>query len=567
MSLNAQIIDQQVTRAVQDHGEALARILERSSEDSRIRPAAFVLLVVQTLFDMAPESALDTLVDGGQDFGIDALHMNEESDSEFTVTLLQGKYRQKLDGAANFPENDVRKMIQAVGALFDPDYALHLNPRLAAPVEEARALIRQGLIPNVHVVLCNNGQEWTREAQALIDQAGFGDQVTWRHVGADALVALQRDTRPITHRLSLTGQTLVEDMSGFRRVVIGRLKLGELADLFETHGDRLLEKNIRRYLGLKGNRVNEAIQETLSTEQGRQNFYYYNNGLTAICTQFRTNQLQKENVQVQVEGLQIINGGQTSRTVQQVVAAHPEAASAEILLRLYELPSDDHDLVLNITQATNSQNPVDLRDLRSNDQRQQRLQLSIEGLGYTYGRQRGGNSADLTSSQVADAVLAVWRHRPHQARHRAGDHFGALYDLIFTEDLNGTQAVLATLILREADRRRRAAPPDAPPFLPYAHRFAAMVMGRFLLEAMNVPLAGLTHTHFTQARSLLAAQVEVWFQQALEDIEDGLTQLQPPGQAAPSLQWLSAQFRRVDLVEHLMARPFTGRVPPPAPSA
>jgi hypothetical protein len=35
----------------------------------------------------------------------------------------------------------------------------------------------------------------------------------------------------------------------------------------EGHGERLLERNIRRYLGLQGNRVNEGIRKTLMSEE------------------------------------------------------------------------------------------------------------------------------------------------------------------------------------------------------------------------------------------------------------------------------------------------------------
>ncbi|HWQ75794.1 MAG TPA: AIPR family protein [Syntrophomonas sp.] len=37
---------------------------------------------------------------------------------------------------------------------------------------------------------------------------------------------------------------------------------------------------------------------------------------------------------------------------------------AFVLIRLYQLPSDNYDSVQQITFATNSQNPVDMRDLR-----------------------------------------------------------------------------------------------------------------------------------------------------------------------------------------------------------
>jgi ABC-type branched-subunit amino acid transport system ATPase component len=54
----------------------------------------------------------------------------------------------------------------------------------------------------------------------------------------------------------------------------------------------------------------------------------------------------------------------------------PGPTEAYVLLRLYQLPSDNEDLVQKITFATNSQNPVDLRDLRANDEVQRRLEIA-----------------------------------------------------------------------------------------------------------------------------------------------------------------------------------------------
>lgn len=67
----------------------------------------------------------------------------------------------------------------------------------------------------------------------------------------------------------------------FSRVLVGRISVTEIATLIERHGERLLERNIRRYLGLQGNRVNEGIRHTLMSEE-KNNFYFYNNGITMI---------------------------------------------------------------------------------------------------------------------------------------------------------------------------------------------------------------------------------------------------------------------------------------------
>jgi hypothetical protein len=306
---------------------------------------------------------------------------------------------------------------------------------------------------------------------------------------------------------------------------------------------------------LTGNRVNEAISQTLRDPQEQGNFYFYNNGITLICSKFSHNALQGENYQVKAQGLQVINGGQTCKTIQSTLAELPFPAKASVLLRLYELPGEEEDLVRNITYATNSQNPVDLRDLRSNDERQRRLAASLAELGYEYRRQRGESAkkaTDITSATAAEAVLSVWRKRPNQARFWSREHFGKLYEVIFTDDLNGTQVVSATLLFRLAENKRKRPPADAPEFLPYASCFLAMMMGRYLLEEMGISLEDLDHRRFAEAKALVEKKGDTYLEQAVRAVGDAIKKLY--GDQAISLQRLSATFRRGDLIEELGIR-------------
>ena len=116
------------------------------------------------------------------------------------------------------------------------------------------------------------------------------------------------------------------------------------------------------------------------------------------------------------------------------------------------------------------------------------------------------SSDEFTSAVIAEAVLAIWRNRPHQARFRSREHFGALYDEIFSESLNGAQAIIAALLHRHAENRRKRPPDDAPDFLSYGSRFVAMLMGRYLLEAMNISLPELDHRNFGRALALVEGQ-------------------------------------------------------------
>lgn len=555
MTLNNQIIDQRVRKIAQDHKSAFEHEVGIKNDDARQRSAAFVFLVIKTMFDLNDDDVIDSIVEGGQDFGVDAMLVTPPQDGEFSVTLLQGKYKQDLEKQANFPENGVRGVIDAIKSLFDPSVEIEVNERLKAKVEEVRSFVAEGSIPSIRVVLCNNGSKWNASAEKRITASRLGEQVSWQHMGPDALLAMMQTNKPVNDVLQLKGHALMEEFD-FKRVLLGKIVVGQLAALFDRHGDRLLERNIRRYLGLTGNRVNEAVASTLNDESQRPNFYFFNNGITIICSKFRHNALQHGDWQVQLEDLQIVNGGQTSRTVQQVVSQNAAAGTAQVLIRIYELSAEDEELVKNITYATNSQNPVDLRDLRSNDTRQKTLENAINDLGYTYRRQRFEQSVsgrDLTSAVVAEAILAVWRDRPHRARFLTSEHFGKLYERIFTDDLNGAQAITAALLLRIAENRRKRPPSDAPDFLPYASRFIAMLMGKALLKDMNIDFRRLDHRNFKEAEAFIDKRGLQYFNGAVEQIAEALM---PFFEAQPrTLQKLSATFRRGDLVETLLGAP------------
>jgi len=193
-----------------------------------------------------------------------------------------------------------------------------------------------------------------------------------------------------------------------------------------------------------------------------------------------------------------------------------------------------------------------LKDLRANDVKQQQLEQSIHELGYAYRRKRMETAAkplDITAGAAAEAILAVWRQAPQQAKFLTREHFGKLYETIFTESLNGAQTVIAALLYRIAENHRKRPHDDDPLFVRYASCFIAMQMGRRLLKDLGVALDGLNHRNFAQAKQLVEEHGEAYFTASRQDIDTALKALY--GDQEVSVQQLSATFRRGDLIEKL----------------
>ena len=239
MNINAAIIDQRSNQIVEEiRAEAATRF--NITDAGRLKSLAFVFWCVKKLLDLETEEVLDTLTEGGQDFGVDALHIADEQDGEFTVTLFQAKYNRDLSGNSNFPETGIKSLVNAIRYLFDPNAEVTLNPALRPKIEDVRSRIREGLLPRIRAVLCNNGLKWKSEGQAHINRANFGSQVAWEYLNHDGLVGIMQAPKIVTDTLRLSGKAVVEDFN-YSRVLIGKISVEEIAALMERHGERLLE--------------------------------------------------------------------------------------------------------------------------------------------------------------------------------------------------------------------------------------------------------------------------------------------------------------------------------------
>lgn len=248
IDINASIVDQQIEGLLKEY----PHIFEKDSDISKKKALAFVLLCIKTSLNLSIEESEELLTDGGNDFGVDGLHVGDEEDGEFTVTLFQGKYKVKdLSGEANFPENGVKAAIATVQALFDPYKEITLNEKLLPRIEEIRSLVREGLIPNIHFVLCNNGASWTDAAEQHIDNARLPqEQVCFSHYNHDDIVDFLRSRKKINDSITLKGKAIIENFN-YKRVLVGKMPVVQIAALFDKYDDLLLERNIRRYLGLR----------------------------------------------------------------------------------------------------------------------------------------------------------------------------------------------------------------------------------------------------------------------------------------------------------------------------
>lgn len=279
-----------------------------------------------------------------------------------------------------------------------------------------------------------------------------------------------------------------------------------------------------------------------------------------ICEKFSYNALQEQNWIVKIDHLQIINGGQTCKTIHQTLKAHPEIDFSQVylLIRLYEV-SKDEGIIQDITYATNSQNPVDFRDLKSNDERQILLEKSAQDLGFIYKRKRDNilNPNAIPATVAAESVFAIWREQPHLAKYKRNEFFDRYYNDIFNT-LNAAQMIIAVLIFRYCDtcRKHTSSNKQIQAHHPYSQHFLAYIMGKLLLQKLNISLDTLTHQNFEAVYQMFISLKEQMYSQAETQLSKLLTNYFNCSDLCKiDGRTMSAAFRRFDILERYLKNP------------
>lgn len=254
-----------------------------------------------------------------------------------------------------------------------------------------------------------------------------------------------------------------------------------LATMYEEHGQRLFEQNVRTFLQFKGG-VNKGLKNTI--EYKPEMFFAYNNGITATATSIDFN--KNGNIQ-NIENFQIVNGGQTTSAI---YAARKNSAldvsqvSVQMKLSVVKDPTISDSFISKVAEYANTQNKINNSDFFSNspfhkDIKECSTRIYAPALGgsqrrthWYYERVRGEylNSQAYLSvegkrkfqlenpkEQVVDKTLLsktenVWLQRPDIVSKGAQDSFKKFADNI-TETLEKDNLAITDTYFKDAIAR------------------------------------------------------------------------------------------------------------------
>lgn len=420
---------------------------------------AFSHVVLEYLLALSPEEITDSITDGGNDRGVDAVFVDDRDDSN-VIHLFQFKHSPTFDKAKNnFPSNEIDKILSFCVDVLNENKGMEdtCNSVLWTKVKDIwKALKLKN--PSFCVHFCGNMQPMVTTHQerirtALDEYRSFSIQ----HHSLDSIVQMFLDKkRPqIDATLRAVDKNYFERTDGNIRGLICTFEATEIINFIADPHDPskvrhdAFNDNVRIYLTQK-NPVNKKILASALSEKNSE-FWYLNNGITLTCDSF-SYQPGSRSPNISLTNVQIVNGGQTSNALFEANRINPEKVRDVLVLgRIYETRT--RDITSEIAEATNSQTPINTRDLHSNDDVQKKLEESFLDQGIFYERKfrqyaQYPKKKRVDALTAGQAFLAYGLSYPEVAKKDRARVFRDLYDSIFNSTLT-TQHLLVPLRLYE----------------------------------------------------------------------------------------------------------------------
>lgn len=252
----------------------------------------------------------------------------------------------------------------------------------------------------------------------------------------------------------------LSEYSGYLCVLSG----SALAQIYEKYGSRLLEGNVRAFLG-KERAVNKGMRNTILTAP--EMFFAFNNGIAVTAKSIRLENTDTGLRIQSAEDLQIVNGGQTTASL--AFARRKDGADlSKVFVQMkLSVVDEDHsgELISNISRYANSQTKVADSDLFSNHEFHRKMEELSRRLRaparagsqrtstWFYERAKGQYRIETSKMSPAEKVrfesdnprkqlitktdLAKiensWRQLPHEVCKGAEKSFGLFSKYVVTE--------------------------------------------------------------------------------------------------------------------------------------
>lgn len=413
-------------------------------DDDKKNSLAQCMSALNEYLSLNQDLAFDALTDGSEDNKIDALYYSDDENELNELVIVQSKYKNNYGETGTFTEDDIKLLIANCLKFLQGEDFQNTNVKLKSKIERYRELLKDNGNPPVSIKLLfitngiiHPGHKELKEVlecyehnifPIFIDATEFGYS---KEIGTGNILANLKNDQDKTDSIF----NINDDQYSGKIISCSIL---ELMEFFKNTGEKkLLSSNVRYQL--KSSTINKEIQASFINDPLR--FCYLNNGITILCNKYSIKPTASPKTIVELENPSIVNGGQTISTLYNLYSSKydqykTQFDNASILIRLYKAPSE---YLLKIAQATNSQNPISIKDLKANDIGQNIAKefLSQRGIGLItkVGEEITFYDDTITNEYILQIYASLYSDEPAKAKTSKAATFKKYYDLVFTNDI------------------------------------------------------------------------------------------------------------------------------------
>lgn len=409
-----------------------------------------------------------SLTDGSNDKKCDLVFV----DSELGVAVIgQGYFAQTVRPAAK--SQKAQDLNTAVGWLFSR--SLESLPEILRPAAtELRTALDEGKIKRLEIWYVHNLPESINVQDELNTVALTARNairssfprhevdVLPQEIGLDTLETLYLRLRS---SILVTAEFEVETQGGYVLeaekwdAYATAVPASWLHNIYKEYGEKLFSANIRGYLGSREADVNINNGIKKSALSNADDFWAFNNGITALVHNF---EVEENNNTVQIIGLSIVNGAQTTGAI----GSLPQSPRQNTHVPARFIKCSDEELVYDIIRFNNSQNKIEAADFRSSDHIQTRLReefQSFASVDYTGGRRGGADDIirrrpNLISSYTVAQALTAFHGNPVLAYNRKSEIWKSnnYYSNVFNDNTHADHILFVYSLLETITEQKTA---------------------------------------------------------------------------------------------------------------
>jgi len=374
--------------------------------ETKMQTRCLAAFAVQSFTGCTVIDAANSVIDGGDDNGLDAVLYSENQNC---LVLAQSKWIK--DGKSEPDSAEVGKFCRGVQDLVNCEFD-RFNERLLRrrdSVENALSTFNcQIVLILIHTGKAEMAIHAARQVDDLLAELNDASEIaTFHKLGQERVYAMMAEgasggATNLEFALSSWGKIEAPHLA-FYGMVAGT----EVATWWKQFGELLFVKNLRSTLG--HTEVNRQILATI--EERPDDFWYFNNGITITAKSVEKTAAGAGNREIgnfKAVGAHVVNGAQTVSSVGRFSGEVAKLEKVKIPLRIISLQEAANEYEALITRSNNTQNRIEARDFVSQDKEQQRLRLELqmEGIDYHIARSEGYKPSDK-SFDLEEATVAI----------------------------------------------------------------------------------------------------------------------------------------------------------------